>query len=285
VDLTLWWALGPAAIVIIYLLTGGRDRRRTDAVDQWRRFTPVLEEAEPIAREGSYRDAPADDNAVIAKLKKRPSDVKKIRSLPGPLARLIEATGGGSPVGHFELWPKIAYLSVMDANATGGSDHQTVVAMLDEAAPAFTVRPLPILDGAKTANTGVQFKKDPEFMDLFLVEPGVEGDPLSVRSFAAEKKIRAWLSRPIREALRDLPDAWLRVQGKTMALTLYGSVDVDQLYALVNTADLLFAEYGADGGPSLLGEIDDEDDEPEIAPPPKKTKAKAKSSTPKAAAS
>lgn len=38
------------------------------------------------------------------------------------------------------------------------------------------------------------------------------------------KQIRSWLSRPIREALLDFPDVWLSVQGKTMALTLYGAV-------------------------------------------------------------
>jgi hypothetical protein len=45
-----------------------------------------------------------------------------------------------------------------------------------------------------------------------------------------------------------------------MALVRYGHIDAARVHALVAGADEIFAEIGADGGPSLLGE-----DEP--APP------------------
>ena len=101
--------------------------------------------------------------------------------------------------------------------------------------------------------TGVQFKKDPELMSLFQID-GVEA-----------KAIGRWLSQPIRRALCELPNAWLRVDGKTMTVTVFGTVEADQLDALVQLADTIFAEHGAEGGPSLFGE----DAGPaEAAPPP-----------------
>jgi hypothetical protein len=209
---------------------------------------------------------------------------------------------------NFELVPKLAYLAVMSANAQTGSDHQTVSAKLDDAAPSFTVRPLPIVEGERAPNTGIEFKKDPEFMALFLVEsaglaPAAPPPPAKGAKEAAPpappasdaelaKKIRAWLSRPVREALRDLPEAWLRVQGKTMALTVYGAVDAEKINELVTVADAIFAEYGADGGPSLFGDADEDADasaperaspsKPAAAPPPKKSKAKPAPSKPAA---
>ena len=103
----------------------------------------------------------------------------------------------------------------------------------------------------------------------------------------ATKKIRSWLSRPVRAALRDLPDAWLYVQGKAMALVLYGPADASKLNELVTAADVIFAEYGEDGGPSLFNDEDDEDDSVEAAPPPppppasKKSKPAAKTASAK----
>jgi uncharacterized RDD family membrane protein YckC len=52
----------------------------------------------------------------------------------------------------------------------------------------------------------------------------------------------------------DLSDAWLRVDGRIMALTLYGSIDADKLDELVGVADAIFAERGAGGGASLFGD-------------------------------
>ncbi len=264
-DLTWWWYLGPAAMLLIFLFTGGRSARRFAAVEAWRR---TIGPKHVVRKGNAYRSAKEElqDGA----------GAKKVAHVPASLRRLLEAAGAGTPLGHYELVPKLAYLSVMKADMMSGSDHQTVIAMLEESVPALTVRPLPMIEGVPVQSTGIEFKKDPDFTAMFVVEAGVEGDPAAPPMQGTDKAIRSFLSRPVRDALRDLPNAWLRVQGKTMALTLYGELESTELNALVATADVIFAEYGADGGPSLFGD----DEEEELAPAkPAKT---AKSPKPKA---
>jgi hypothetical protein len=228
------WVLfaAPVVVFVIFLLTGRPDRRRGVELDRWR---------------------------------KKAGNPRKVTSIPGLLARILEPAGGGTPVAYFELVPKIAYLAAMGADAFHGSEHATVVGRLDDQAPTFCVRPLPVLEGERVANTGVEFKKDDEFMGLFLVERTLDGEPSDKISETADKAIRKWLSPPLREALLDLPDAWLRVDGKnrTMAMSVYGLFDAEKMEALVATADIVFAEYGADGGPSLLAEGDGEEEDEE----------------------
>ena len=122
----------------------------------------------------------------------------------GDLTRRVEEVGGGAVLAYYELFPKLAYLAEMAADATSGSDHHTVVAKLAKPGPTFTVRPLPIVEGARVENTGVKFPKDPEFMQLFVVE----GEDA--------KAIGKWLKRSMREALCEYPDVWLHVRGRAM---------------------------------------------------------------------
>ncbi|MFO0756006.1 MAG: hypothetical protein U0359_05925 [Byssovorax sp.] len=282
------WIAGPLSLVVIYLLTGWPDRRRLAEIERWRAS---------MGPKTVVRKEKAGYRSTKEIIDKRPGKgAKRLGTLPGPLKRMVDAAGGGDLIGHYELAPRLAYLSITSANSTSGSDLQTVTAKLEEAGPTFIARPLPIVEGERVPNTGVQFKKDPDFMAYFLVEtPGVEmplpPPPPKAGAPAAEppeppiaKKVRAWLSRPIREALLDFPDVWLSVQGSTMALTLYGAVSADKIHALVAAADVIFAEHGADGGPSLLGEsleeeddLDDaeEDEVAEAAPPKPAPKAKA----------
>jgi hypothetical protein len=224
----MWWLalVAPVIALIVFTLAGRPDPRREIEIELWL---------------------------------KAAGNPRKVTSLPGPLARVLQTAGGGVPLGYYELASKLAYLAVMGADALQGSDHVTVVAKLDELGPTFMARPLPILEGERVANTGVQFKKDDEFMEQFMVERTLSEAPDAVANEAADKAIRKWLSPPLREALLDFPDGWLRVDGKakTMAFTLYGPADADKIDALIATADILFAEYGADGGPSLLPEEDD----------------------------
>lgn len=247
------WILGPLVAALVFVLTDWRDKRREIEIERWR---------------GRKQGAGAGP--------------KSVTSLPGPLARMLLAAGGGKRIAQYELVSKLAYLALLGGDATAGSDHQTVVAKLDEAAPTLTVRPLPILDGQSEPNTGVQFKKDAEFMEAFIVERGLEGSDAAppAASEAGDKAIRQWLSPPVRAALLELPDAWLRVEGKTMALTLYGPIDADRLHELVTAADVIFAEYGAEGGPSLFGDDEEEGEEPaaEVKAPPKKKADGAKKS-------
>jgi len=254
------WIVGPMGMALLYLATDWRDKRRESEIERWR---VTMGPRAATKKKAGYRDG--------KRTAPPPLGAKKVNALPGPLARILLAAGGGERVGYFELVPKLAYLAVMGGNATSGSDHQTVIARLDEEAPTFMVRPLPILEGQREANLGVQFKKDPDFMEQFLVDRTLEPGVAVAGTEADDKAIRKWLSPALREALMDLPDAWLRVEGKTMALTLHGAADADRLGDLVTAADIVFAEYGAEGGPSLFGdEEEDEDDAPAAAPPVKK---------------
>jgi len=252
------WIVGPLGAALVFLLTDWRDRRREIEIERWRKLmtTPPSTHKEAAG----YREVKETSRPGVP----APGAVN---SLPGPLMRVLIAAGGGKRVGYYALVPKLAYVAIMGGDPTCGSDHQTVVAKLDESSPSFTVRPLPILDGQREPNTGVQFKKDPEFMEAFIVDRFLDGSDaeVAVPNEATDKVVRKWLSPPVRAALMDLPDLWLRVEGKTMALTLYGRVDADRLHDLVTAADVIFAEYGAEGGPSLLG---DDEEEAEDAPAP-----------------
>lgn len=155
---------------------------------------------------------------------------------------MVAAAGDGATVANVVLLPKLAYLTVRSANRVSSSDHQTVVARLAQPAPSMVVRPLPIVEGRRVENRGIQFDKDPDFMDHYVVE-GTES-----------RAIHKWLRRSMREALVEFPDVWLRTEGRLMSLTLYGEADAERLDELVATADALFAERGARGGPSLFGD-------------------------------
>jgi hypothetical protein len=237
------WLTTPAVLAALYYLTADRSGRREREVEAWR--------AARVPAKGGAKGKPG-------------AMAKKVAALPGDMAALVENVGGGASAGSFELAPKLAYLAVRNADAVSGSDHQTVVAKLDGPPISFTARPLPVVDGARAANTGIEFKKDPEFAEQFLVEGA---DPAAVKK---------WLLKPLREALLDLPDAWLTVRGRLMALTVFGPADAAQLEQLVIAADALFAEHGADGGPSLVGdEPDDGEGDAEDAAPDSGAKARA----------
>jgi hypothetical protein len=230
----LWYA-APVAIGLIYFLTGlWPDRRRSYEVQRWR-----------VGFRG-----PAAPPPVKGK-KKRAEEVgpREVSSMPGDLTRMVEEAGGGAALAYYELFPKLAYLAEMAADAAAASDHHTVVAKLAKPAPTFTVRPLPIVEGMRVENTGIKFPKDPEFMALFMVE----GEDA--------RAIGKWLKRSMRDALCEQPDLWLHVRGRAMALTLFGPADAEQMDDLIATADAIFAEVGAEGAPALIAEAEDEDDD------------------------
>lgn len=253
---SMWlWLGGPLLIFLIYQLTmrSSADRRRRLREAQiWREsVAPVPEES---AGGHPYRPDP--------KSKQKEKDAKKapvtagpprVATIPGALAALLAKVGGGLPLVQYELVRDLAYLSIMEANHLAGSDHQTVTARLEVRGPVLSVRPLPTVDGVRVPNNGVQFRKDPELMSLFLVE-GPDA-----------KAIGKWLSPAIRRALCQLPSAWLRVEGNTMAVTVFGALAADQIDQLVELADAIFAEHGAEGGPSLFGEDEGAPPEPVAA--------------------
>jgi hypothetical protein len=232
---SLWlWVAGPLMMIAIYALvmrsSGAERKKRLREADIWRAS---------LADPGAKKDGPKG---------KQSNGPPRVASVPSGLRGALVDVGGGDQVVHYELVSDLAYLSFMEANATAGSDYQTISAKLEVAGPAMVVRPLPIIDGARSQNTGVQFKKDPELMEKFLVE----GEDA--------KAIGKWLSAPIRRALCEVPWAWLRVQGKTMTVTGFGTLEAAKLDALVELADAVFAEHGAEGGPSLFGDEPANDD-------------------------
>jgi hypothetical protein len=239
------WYVAPVALLVVFFLTGlpgEHERRRTKALAAWRDLmTPKRAAPE---RKGD-------------KKKKQQAEVEGPRSvtaLPGDLNRLIPELGGGAPIARYELLEKLAYVVVMGPDSMNGSEYQAVLAKLEGPAPKFRARPLPILEGKRVPNTGIQFKKHKEFMERFLVEG------------SDAKKIGKWLTRALRTVLLDVPDAWLVVEGRAMALVQYGPVDAERLRDLVAAADTIFADQGAEGGPSLFF---DEEDEPERKAPAK----------------
>lgn len=234
------WIVGPIAVGLIYALTTTHDKRRAAEADRFR----------------------------------KEAHLKLVKNPPSDLAEVFTEAGGGSPIGLYEVLPKVAYAGVFEADVGAGSDHQTVVMRLEKAAPTFVARPLPVVDGQRAPYTGVPFPKDPELMEHCLVEG------------AEEKGIRNFLKRPLRDALLQHEGLWLRVSGKTMAVTTYANVGVAGLHELLEAADIFFAEHGPEGEPSLLFDPEDADEPeaPEVEAPKQAAqpaKGAAKGSTPK----
>lgn len=190
--------------------------------------------------------AKSDKRRLIeAEVFRKAAHLKLVKSAPTALASGFEEAGGGSQAVLYEILPKLAYLGLYDADVSSGSDHQTIVTKLAKRGPTLVAHPLPVVDGQRSPNNGVPFPKDPEFAEQLLVE-GSE-----------EKSIRSWLRASIRDTLLEHPDVWLRVQGDTMAITIYGALDADGLTRLLEAADAIFAEHGPEDAPSLLYEDDD----------------------------
>ncbi|MGK4008094.1 hypothetical protein WMF31_36085 [Sorangium sp. So ce1036] len=238
----LWlWYAGPLAVLVVWFLTGLRTRheaRRDREIARWRAL--MLPGTAPRPSEGrrGSRKATAEDTGP-----------RPVRGLPSSLRQMLAETGGGEVIARYELVPKLAYVAIVGPDAKNGSEYQVVLVKLPEAGPEVTVCPLPILDGQPVPNNGVQFKKDPDFTAQFLVDgPNA-------------KAIGRWLSRPVRDALRDFPDAWLFVRDRVMALVAYGPVDAERLQDLVAIADAIFAERGGEDAPPLLFVDEDEGDD------------------------
>ncbi len=260
---SLWLWIGAPLLVLLtyYLTTRGNDERkkRLRELDIWR---ASVVPGEPSAPKDPHPYRPTN------KGEKPKTEPKKVLSdglgpplvptVPAVLKDALLKAFGGKPVGHCELVSGLAYLSLVEADGFSGSDYQSVSGRLEEKGPTFTVRPLPRVDGELAANIGVQFKKDPELMRLFLVEG------------ADAKAIGKWLSPTIRRALCALPDAWLQVAGSTLTLSVFGTLKAPQLDTLVEVADAIFAEHGADGGASLFGETSSAEGDapaPAVVPP------------------
>lgn len=223
----LWWV--SPLVFLFYLLivsvwpTGEEKRFRREV----RRFVdellgPLLG-AKRDKKAAAYRKGAAEDKAKG----------RRVRRLPPAFEPLVAEIGGGDRLADVVLVPKQAYLAARVASATAGSNHVSVLCRLGQKAPSFVVRPLPEVDGKPVDNRGVAFRKDPAFMDQYLVEG------------AAPAAITKWLKKSLRSALLERTDVWLRVQGDLMAVTIYGHPDAEDIDQLVDIADAICAAHGA----------------------------------------
>jgi uncharacterized RDD family membrane protein YckC len=165
-----------------------------------------------------------------------------VRAVPGDLARLVADVGGGARIADVVLVPKNAYLVVRGPDGATVTGHQTVLCKLAKPAPRMQIRPLPVVEGRPADNPGISFSKDPEMMDLFIVEGP---DP---------KAIGKWLKPSLREALKEMPRVWARTDASVLAVTLHGATDADGFDELVAVADAFFEEHGAKRGVTLFGD-------------------------------
>jgi len=232
------WIVGPIMAGLIFVLTGKVDQRALQEIEAWR-------EQLGARRAKLQKKAKAAGEGKKKKLKDtRP---KPVGALPRDFADVIEEIGEGRVVGQYELAPKVAYARFITGDAEGSSDHQSILVRLAEPGPTFTARPLPLLDQKnRVPNTGIEFRKDPEFFSSYLVEADA----------TLAKAIGKWLSRDLRELLREHGEVWLCVRGRAMAVTLYGSIRAEKIAQLVELAEVFVAEHGADDGPSLFGDTD-----------------------------
>jgi hypothetical protein len=233
------------AVALIYYTTGAPDPRKPKEVDEFRKF-PVRRE---IVRElhTDYRISAVKDQ--LREIEQQ-TILKQVDALPIQLARILPAVGIGQSYAYFQLRRDLAYVAFVQCDDYSDVDYVSVLMLLEQPAPAFAVKPLAIVDGVLQPNLGLKFGDDAFFSTKYVVEPARGADP---------RVVRAFMSPVVRDELLSLPNAFLHVQGNVMALTVYGPWDADMVDHLVDVSDVVFAEYGAAGGPSLL--------EPEDAEP------------------
>lgn len=255
------WVSAPAAALLLWFVSSTDDRPLAEQMEAWRKRSGKRKAR--VVFEG-YR-SPAviretTDRRDLARKQLGPEadggKAKKVVSPPWELSSMVEVAGGGRQVGVYQLLPKLAYVIAVEADVVSSSDFVAVVAKLEAKHAEVTVRPR-IPDDKPTARS-VQLK-DARFAAAFMVDA------------ADAKAARELLSEGVREVMLELKVGWLFLRGDAMALVRYGRTEASDVHALVDVADAIFAEIGAEGGPSLLGE--DEEEAPVSAPKPKPKKA------------
>lgn len=214
------WFAGPFVALLIYVLMS---------------FWPSAEEKRINGHVSRWLDEYLGPLRVAKKIRNR-----RVRALP-PALDAITSDAGGTRMADIVLVPKHAYLAVRLSDAGSSTNYHSVLCTLAKPAPAFTCRPIPVVEGRSGPNPGITFKADPAFTATFLVE-GEQPKPIT-----------KWLSPELREAMLDLPDVFLEVRSNAMALTVHGTADPEKLDQLVDIADAIFAEHGASSA-SLFGD-------------------------------
>lgn len=267
----------PAAVGLIWRWTAEKLDARSREIAlfaAWGDRTPVIESTTDHA--GSYRSAAKVERTARTlplDTKLPPPTLKKVQQCPTDLALALEQIDGGKTISFFEIHPKIAYVAIHQNDSGSLSDWTTVLLKLDARGPSLELRPLVVGDPLPSRSIGF---KDEEFAARFVIEGD---DP---------KAVRAYLIPELRDELLENDDVHLLVQDKTMALTIYGAFDRARAMRLLDVADVFFAEYGAEGGPSLREALDaavDLAQQTAGSKPKKKKKKKAPPPEPDAAPS
>lgn len=235
------WVAGPLMVLMVWEISRTDDRKLAEEMELWRKRSGKRK-ARVVAE--SYR-TPAvvrnvDRRDLARENVKKGAGAKAVVPPPWELTAMLELAGGGTQAGVYQLLPKLAYVIAVEADGVAGSDFVAVVAKLEAKHVQLLARPSTPEDAAFRGP--VVIAKDARFREAFHVE------------CADVKAGRDLLSEGVRETLRELGTCWLFVRGDAMALVRYGYIDADRVHALVTGADEIFAELGADGGPSLIGE-------------------------------
>jgi len=94
----MWWMwfVGPALLLVVYVLTGARDKRAEAEVERWRKgFWPRSKEADALVGEAAYRDAPAATGPAPKGASRGTAGAKQVSALPSALKRLIDQRSSG----------------------------------------------------------------------------------------------------------------------------------------------------------------------------------------------
>jgi hypothetical protein len=243
------WVSAPLGALLAWAVSSTDDRRLAAEMEAWRKASG---KRKPRVVFESYRNPavvrPTDRRDLARKQLEGGAGQassaargKQVVAPPWELSSMVRLAGAGRQVGVYQLLPKLAYVVAVEADALATSDFVAVVARLEAKHPELVVRPRAV-EERPTART-VQLK-DARFNDRFFVES------------PAPKAAKELLSEGVRETLRDLEVGWFFVRGDAMALVRYGRIGAEDVRALVDAADEIFAEIGAEGGPSLLGDDD-----------------------------
>lgn len=247
------WVSTPAAALLVWSISRSDDRKLAEEMERWRKKSGkrkarvVVEDYDnpAVVRSAERATLTTKPKAMSAfrgaMSQAKGAEAKDVIAAPWELNAMLELAGGGKQAGVYQLLPKLAYVVAVEADGLASSDFVAVVAKLEAKYVQVLARPRTAEDVPKGPPI---ISKDAAFRHGFWVE------------CAEPKAARELLSEGLRETLRDLGDAWLFVRGDAMALVRYGRVTAERVHALVAGADEIFAEIGADGGPSLVGEDD-----------------------------
>lgn len=162
-----------------------------------------------------------------------PSQLQPILSAIGPVTAAFSISGVERPV---------AVLALGHAGGSALSDHLSIAFELKSPAPRITLRPLESTYLGKEQPGGLHFESDPAFSRTFFVEAGGNEAPAA----------RKWFIEPVRAALISNPKVWLRTEGTSAALSIYGEITDVRAGELLKVANEIFKIYGPEGQPELL---------------------------------